>query len=98
MIEMSWNRVIFCCCLSYGSSYVLIFTLNIIQLVCYQLQVLFIGQFLVAARSVWLFDDKQNVSSSGAQGKQSSNCVMSLQWPVLGKVPACGVWFKLKLV
>ena len=32
----------------------------------------FIGHFLVAAWSVWLCDDKQNVSSSGALDKHSS--------------------------
>ena len=28
--------------------------------------------------------------------EQSSNCVMGQQWPVLGKVPACGVWIKIE--
>jgi len=27
---------------------------------------------------MWLFDSEQNVSSSGAQGKQSSNCAVGL--------------------
>ena len=39
----------------------------------------FIGQFLVAARSVRLFGNKQNVSSSGAQNKQSSNYAVGQQ-------------------
>jgi len=47
---------------------------------------------------VWLFDSKQNVSSSGAQGKQSSNCAVGQQRPVLGNIPAFRVWLKLKLV
>jgi len=59
------------------------------------------GQFLVATRSVWL--NKMFPPLPGAQGKQRSNCAVGLQWPVLliasiGKVPACGVWLKLKLV
>jgi len=57
-----------------------------------------IGQFLVAAQSMWFFDDKQNVSSSGQQDKQSSNCVVGQQRLVLGKVPACEVWLELTLV
>ena len=39
----------------------------------------FNGQFLVAARSVQLFGDRQNVSCSGAQDKQSSNCAVGQQ-------------------
>ena len=39
----------------------------------------FIGQFLVAARSVQLFGERQNVSSSGAQDKQNSNCAVGQQ-------------------
>jgi len=39
----------------------------------------------MAAWSVWLFDDEQKFSSSGAQDKQSSNCVVGQQWPVLEK-------------
>ena len=45
-----------------------------------------------------IFGSKQNVSSTGAQDKQSSNCTMCQQCPVLGKVPGCGVWLYLKLV
>ena len=39
----------------------------------------FIGQFLVAARSVQLFGDRQNVSSSEAQDKQNNNCAVGQQ-------------------
>jgi len=52
----------------------------------------------MAARCVCLFDNEKNFSSSGAQDKQSSNYAVGQQWPVLGKVPASGVWLKLKLV
>ena len=37
------------------------------------------GQFPVAARSVQLLGDRQNVSCSGAQVKQSSNCAVGQQ-------------------
>jgi len=51
----------------YWSGLIGIFTFyHSIIIIYYQLQV-FIGQFLVAVRSVWLFDDEQNVSSSGTE-------------------------------